>query len=253
MKKLLLFIALLAWQCNPVSNDNGKPPEPPRMVQKTAAADTTLEEPGTDAVARAENAIQIMWYREPASAGITRYKIYRSDEPDGKANYRFIGQQEVNNREDTVFVDLDGLTEFTPYYYFITAVNENNQESLPSDTVWYSLLPKANPTYPKGLVTVPDSLGFTFNIPANALPNGYIFRVERLIGANFKELVYLYVENPLKGNFGETQFTYVMNKQELLVFQDDVEYRWRIDLLAGDQLHNGSESDWATFSIDWGN
>ena len=254
MKKIIYSISVICtvWACTPTGTDTGKAPDPPRMVQKTAAADTTLEERGTDAEARAENAIRIMWYKAPSSAGIKTYKIYRSDDPEGQANFRFIGQQEAENSEDTVFVDLDSLSVFTPYYYFITAVNDDNKESLPSDTVWYRLLPKAKPTYPKSVVNAPDSLGFTFNIPADALPNGYIFRVERLIGANFRELVYIYMENPLKGNFGETQFTYTMNKNALTIFEDDVEYRWRIDLLAGDPVHNGSESEWATFSIDWG-
>ncbi len=255
MRIILFLLPVLGMlgACTPTGTETSKAPDPPKMVQKEAGADTTLGERGIDAEARRENAIRIMWYRQPATQGVVRYKIYRSQDADGLANYRFIGQQEAENNEDTTFVDLDSLSIFTKYFYFITAVNEEGKESLPSDTVWYNLLPKATPGFPKGQVVKPDSLGFTFNVPSDAFPNGYIFRIERLIGANFRELVYLYMENPLQGGFGQTQYTYTMNNKELQIFEDDIEYRWRIDLLAGDPLHNGSESDWATFSIDWGN
>lgn len=246
---IILLIVLSA--CKQPTQGTTKSPDPPRMVQKTEGADTMLYEPGIDALPGLNNEIELVWYKAAFEQDIDFYRIYRSAETSGNANYLSIGVSTSNSGEDTTFIDKNNLGVDTTYYYFVTAVNRDGKESLPSDTVWYKLLPKARPTSPSGVETNQQSIAFTFNIPPNAIPNGYIIRIEHQIGQNLIELTYIDVVEPLV-NFGETQISYILDKDVTTIFQNNTEYRWRIDLLSGDKKHSGSESEWLYFSTNWG-
>ncbi len=221
------------------------------MVQKTDTADVQAVERGIDAVPGINNEIELMWYKAEFGQDIDFYRIYRSNQIGGNANYSSIGVSTANSGEDTTFIDKNNLGVDTTYYYFVTSVNKDGKESLPSDTVWYKLLPKAIPTSPSGVETNDQEINFTFNIPPNAIPNGYIIRIEHQVGQNLIELTYIDVVEPLV-NFGETQISYILNRNVRGIFQNNTEYRWRIDLLSGDKKHTGSESEWQYFSTNWG-
>ena len=96
-------------------------------------------------------------------------------------------------------------------------------------------------------------MNFSFNVNG-ANPNGFILRIERLIGANRRELTFLYLEEPLSGqNFGKSQITHTLEGNFLQdIFENGVTYRWRIDFVSGDKRHFGSESDWEEFTVTWG-
>jgi len=257
-KKLFggLFLLLILLQCSEVGTATSDPIEALSMVPKTALSDRQEIERGIDAVpgTPSNNIIEIMWFASPDER-IDRFRLYRSEDPQGQVNFVPIATIDVPNRfnQDTVFQD-PFLETDRPYYYYVTALTEGGTESEPSDTVWYSLIDKAEPSTPSGTIRPGQPrIEFTFRVPTSATPNGYILRIEREIGSTIRELILLDVVDPFTGNFGEPQITHVLEGDSLFnIFEDDVQYRWRIDLLPGDKVHSGSESNWQFFTIDWG-
>jgi len=257
MLKIILFIVCLYFvSCSPTDSTNNERLNRLEMVAKTLMSDTTLAEDGIDAVPAGanNNAIQIMWYTHNDVDRLKSFRIYRSTDPQGEVNYNSIATLEILNKfnQDTVYIDQELETD-RPYYYFVTVIDKDSRESLPSDTVWYTLLPKAEPQSPSGSIDTPDEINYVFRVPSDAIPNGYILRIEREVGANFIELVYLEKVEPFN-DFGEQFVTHTLAGDTVrALFADDLTYRWRVDLIAGDALYSGSESDWETFSVNWGN
>ena len=141
------------------------------------------------------------------------------------------------------------MTE-NPYYYYVTAVNEDGQESLPSDTVWYQLIQKANLTEPMGTTfTNPEVINFKWVFTSNPLPHVYILRIED----DFTdELVYIDWVEPIP-NYDQIFRTHSLTADQLKRFAiNGRPYRWRVDAWEKDPIHYGSESNWGSFTINWG-
>ena len=262
MTKHFFYFFLIIFGFLFCSDPSGKsdfdPPVPLKMVGKlifpdSILRDTTLNESGIDAVPD-EDAISVVWHSYQGINRIKKFKIYRSSDPAGDKNFSFHDEINIENNfdQDTTFLDNDiNLESF--YHYFVTVVDEDNRESLPSDTVKYFLIEKATPTEPNSISFNPgETILFRFFIPAGTNANGYILRIERQIGLENKELIHIEYVNPRRniGIQNESREISTNNFQTLL---NPVEYRWRVDVIAGDISTEGSESDWAYFTINWGN
>lgn len=257
MMKIILNAILIFLLCLYCSSPTGKinldRPLPLSMVQKTASSDTTLNENGIDAVPDS-NIIQVVWHPYMGINEVKRFNIYRSNEQSGTQSFDFLDYIDIENsfEQDTTYLD-GRVTLNQYYYYFVTVVDKDNQESFPSDTVKYQLLQKATASSPNGgLFNAGDTIQFGFIIPSETYANGYILRIERLIGANNKELTYIDYVNPFD-NFGDVTIYRDVDTHHFRTLTQTKEYRWRIDVIAEDQQYEGSESEWATFYINWGN
>ena len=151
MIRIFIFffvIFLLLINCSENDPIKSDPPNKVLLVQKEEGFDMLEVERGIDAGPNPNsdvNSIQLVWY-EPEDARILAYfKVYRSEDPEGKIYYEQIGTTENQvDPLDTVFTDsTQGLSTYNRYWYYITAVNEDGIESEPSDTVYYRLIDKA--------------------------------------------------------------------------------------------------------------
>jgi hypothetical protein len=261
MYKYLLYyfiiIITFVFCSDPSSANKPDPPESLKMIDKilnnSVLADTTLNEPGIDAIPD-NDAILVAWHPYTGSNRIKKFKIYRSSDAQGLKNYNMYDDIDIENNfsQDTTFLD-NNVTLYQYYYYFVTVVDEDNQESPPSDTLRYQLLDKAIANQPAGNTYVPgDTIEFKFFIPQETFANGYILRIERQIGQSTTELVHIEYVNP-RPDFGVTDASRLIMTSIFPVRTVSVEYRWRVDVIAGDILSEGSESNWAFFTVNWGN
>jgi len=249
MKHLTIytFILILLFSCSPTDSNQGDPPARVRMVLRSADSDTLAAERGTDAHASATNDIQIMWYSHSGGKELKRFKIYRSEEPDGSRKYVKIAEADILNsqNQDTVFVDQEVELQ-KPYYYYVTAENQDGLESEPSDTVWYRLIQKPELLAPlSGAVIRADSVVFEWSYPALE-PNYYILRIERYWDETYHPLVSVH---KVQSNYvGQMEVT--LKEKWIQDAQSNEVYRWRVDAVGSDPLHEGSESAWRLFNID---
>jgi len=154
---------------------------------------------------------------------------------------------------DTLYRDTQDLALDVRYFYYITAVDKDNQESEPSDTVSYSLLEKAsNLALNKNLheIKTPD-LNFEWESEASHL---FYVRVEAFISEDFHPLVYL---REVVNSYDDGLQNLHLDGEWLKNILTDGDYRWRIDCLGdeniAEQAFEGSESDWSDFIISWSN
>ncbi|MEJ2053797.1 MAG: hypothetical protein P8X42_07755 [Calditrichaceae bacterium] len=195
-----------------------------------------------------------MWYEPEDKYLIEYYNIYRSDDQEGRKFYELIGSTENQlNLPDTTFIDTtQGLSTNSRHWYYVTAVTGDGVESMPSDTVYYTLISKAGELSINNYTEVLEDSIITFKwkiISKDDWPNQYYLRVEQNITANFHPLVY--IESVL-GHYRERESVdlTIDNFREPVV--DEGSYRWRVDCV-GSEFYSGSESDWAFFTVNWSN
>ena len=225
----------------------GDPPSRVRMVLRTADSDTSHWEQGTDAYPSETNDIQIMWYSHPGGKELKKFKIYRSDVPDGSRRYERIAEINILNdqNQDTVFIDTD-LELQKPYYYYVIAENQDGLSSDPSDTVWYSLIEKPQLLAPlDGAKITADSITFEWSYPGQE-PNYYILRVEKYWDESYHPVVSVKV---IQSKY-EGHMQIVLAEKWINDALSSEIYQWRVDAIGSDPLHEGSESGWRRFSID---
>lgn len=236
-------------KCSPTSSDNGVRPDKVRMVQRTADTAFVDFEKGIDAVEE-DSAIVIMWHKPINQPDIDRYIIYRSTDPEGLVNFVQLNNTSLTY-DDTVYTDRN-LNLETLYSYFVTAINEDGKESFPSDTVFYELIEKPILQIPADEAVVQDPAEIVFKgIFTNGIASSAILRIERIVGSNFKELIY--IEHKIDfDNVYDGTIQFILNKDKLKsLFESNVSYTWRIDLVR-DLSYWGSESSNRTFRIIWG-
>lgn len=257
MKRFSLFLFVLSVFFQACTDPEGVDPEPPqrvRMVLKEAGFDTLETERGIDAEPNplgGPNFIQLMWYRHPEEARLNYFKIYRSENPLGLVNYNLIATTEnQQNKLDTLFLDTQELVLNVRYYYYVTAVNEKGTESLPSDTVYYTLIEKATQLSLNNNISVisRDPLNFEWWIDSGQNPDTYILRIERNVSQTFNPLAYVTV---IRSRYQNPEM-FAMSGNWLKNLLPNGDYRWRIDCV-GEDLFSGSESDWMYFKINWSN
>ncbi len=256
---LVFFVFLLS--CNSSTNVKSEPPQPVQLVLRQAGADTTAMEPGIDAVPTPDNEInqiQIQWHKHPQIKDLERFNIYRSEEPLGDKNYHRIGSVIVNTpgQPDTIYFDTQDLRLNVRYYYYVTAVNKDQLESVGSDTVSYKLIEKpvrlslnANAS----VISTPE-MYFEWWIESGITPDRYILRIERFYSKDVHFLAYItYVPT----EYGLARQNYTLNGDSLKSLFPNGKYRWRVDCVGREdvahQYFEGSESDWKIFDVSWSN
>lgn len=246
----ILFVFLIIFGCTEQENVPQDPPEKVRLVQKEAGFDTMGVERGIDAEPNplgGSNFIQLMWYRHEQEATLSHFKIYRSEHPEGTVNYNLIATTENRpNKLDTLYLDTQELSINNRYYYYVTAINQDNAESEPSDTVYYTLVEKATDLSLNNNISVITQpvMNFRWSIVPSQAPDFYILRIERFLSDSFHPLIYIDLiqdyNNPVQYNLGGTWLKTLFSNGQ---------YRWRVDCVGPDLL-SGSESDWYYFTAN---
>lgn len=253
---LFFIFYLLLTSCTEDNGSSSEPPQRPVMVGKTVESDTSdYEIMGIDALDGPENGIRIIWEEHPQRSELDYFNIFRSEDPQGLINYELHARVEPDGvfLFDSIyhtFSDLNQVEEEQAYYYYVTAVNEDGTESLPSDTVWYTLVQKARLTAPLGMIyNNPEQVEFNWVFEEMPLPNGYILRIEE----DFTDLlVYTEWVEPME-DYDQSYRNHPLSGEDLQKFViSGIQYRWRIDCVEKDPVHFGSESNWGTFKINWG-
>ncbi len=261
MKRLLivLFLILLLVSCNTTGPDNPVPPKRVLMIARPEGADTLEFTQGISTLPGSENKIQIMWHKPRIEENIKSFKIFRSMDQAGLINYNLYFTLGVNNpgNPDTIFTDLN-VEIGTTYHYFITAVNNDNLESDPSDTVSFKLLAKATLLDPQNGIEITQRGAVTFHWQRDYTPPYYIIRIEEYYTDTFHPLVYVHkifntVYDP------EQAYTLSGSKAEEIL-TDGKSYRWRIDSVEDPEIpvdnplvkiYAESQSQYFTFKIRW--
>ncbi len=230
---ILIFLGLILQQCSDATNK----PEPPARVELVPkTADTLAVEHGIDAVPES-NSIFLEWHpnQEKTLAG---YAVYRSETPDKNfAQVKKIAS--AAGGKDTTYVDSVALN--MRFYYFVRAYDTEDQYGDPSDTVNYKLMEKAELLAPVGPSANPNPV-FQWNFGPSGAPS-FIFRLEKLIGNNRYGTLLTDSHSPTYNNPESWQLSLLGYPQPLT----SGEYRWRIDVDAGNNF--GSESNWKTFTV----
>ena len=177
---------------------------------------------------------------------LARYDIYRWAE--GEAVPDAIGRLEVIWAPgDTVsYYDKDVRLKVN-YLYYIKAVDSRGNESTPSDTLEYSLLPKFVPQSPSGRTE--DRPTFSFGHPGD--PEVAYFRVvvEDAWGRRVWESPWQDA-TPLFGE-GVGQVRYNYDGGAVCDPLKPGRYRWRVDASGEDPEREGSESMWMKFEVSF--
>ncbi len=202
--------------------------------------DTSPVERGIDAIPES-NGIILQWYdlRDP---GVRYYDVYRQNE--NETYFRRIRRIDLDTAfpgSDTVFTDASSDLQLNLYnYYFVLAVNRDNLEGAPSDTVYYKLIEKSTTSRPNGEIVVGQPvLYWSFT----EIPEKYIVRIEEeftnriVLARQFKVIDYF-----------QDQVLDLGQVTDPPQFIPNFTYRWRLDTVGPDSLYSGSESQWRIFT-----
>ncbi len=259
MKRIILLISgiLLIAACSDPQSPKQTPPDAVQMVLRTPGADSLEIEKGIDAAANPGeelNAIQLMWYEPKRTADLKKYKIYRSAHESGTVNYDLHAVKEIGQpgANDTIYIDTQDLVQNVRYYYYVTAVDKDDQESTTSDTLSYELLAKPNGLSLNGNsseITEPV-MDFSWQSLETDL---FYLRIEEFINEDFHPLVYF---AKVQSTYGDGWQNYHLEGNWLkTLFYNNGHFRWRVDTVGDeDVLHHsysGSESDWKPFKVIW--
>ena len=220
----LFFNIFCIIGCNNATEPEPLRPDPPEIIPKSS--DEAAIETGIDAIPDGTG-IFLQWSL-PKNNLIKWIKIYRKSAKDN--NFLFLSSE---SSIDTFFVDYEvyhGLL----YSYYLIAVNRDRVESLPSDTVSYSLFPKPDNLNQSAGPKPVLSWHYSY-IP----PVGYLIRLEDYDSG---ELVWL----STVGQVYESIISATYNWDGGAVLDSlstGVRFRWRVDVLGSD-LYSGSESNW---------
>ncbi|MEJ2543633.1 MAG: hypothetical protein P8Y99_06160 [Calditrichaceae bacterium] len=258
MYKFIFILVIIGLLINCSDKDPIDPDPPNRvlLVMKEEGFDTLEVERGIDAEPNpnsAVNGIHLEWYDPTDKYRIEYYNLYRSGDVEGRLNYKMVGNTEnLLNPLDTVYIDTtQGLSNNHRYWYYVTAVNEDGDESEPSDTVHYTLIEKATELSINNYnpVLTDSNITFMWSVDSDDIPVGYYLRVEQNISESFHPLAFFREISVNEVDYNPPQ-TYEVSLEEFKVpVMEDQNYRWRIDCV-GTDLYSGAESDWAEFTVN---
>jgi len=245
---LIIFLILFS-----ACDNAGEPivPEPGdvKMVEHYASDDTLTVERGIDAVPESDG-IYLAWY-SLRDHNISHYNIYRKKESGTFFQHiKSIDLETATAGRDTTYIDDNaeaGLELNTYYYYFVTATNEDGQESSAIDTLRYMLIDKPDllktdkeEDYDPDVDGLPILFWHFVEIP-----DLYILRIENF----YDQLHYVHIFQVI--DYFHDQ-TLDLNNEEKVPDLPDFPpgiYKWRIDSIGPDEDHSGAESNWKVFII----
>ena len=248
---LIIILFLCIQNCDWF--DEVKVPDTPLWVKKSLPVDSI--ENGIDAEPL-ENSIFMHWH-PVRNKNLEGYKIYRSEIKDPlddsiKEEFKVITKINIyhNPEYDTVFVDEDVKLNYF-YRYIIRSFNYDGVLSEPSDTIEYSLIPKASLVSPREGMVNPVRPEFKWRNGTRV--NQLVLRLESFPS---RKIIWLckFQNNNYTNEITTLRYNNVRNYPATLnSLVPGQQYRWRIDLIAftngwGADVE-GSESLWQYFTV----
>ncbi|MBN2356904.1 hypothetical protein JXO59_12380 [candidate division KSB1 bacterium] len=221
----LLFVVPLWLACREQATSPPPVVPPPQFV--SSSEDTAALERGIDAIPEMD-AIFLQWYKNSLYES---FQLWRRAQ--GESLFRMIASLP---KSDSSYIDLVDIEK--RYYYYLLAVDAEDNWSEPSDTAHYLLLPKAT------------DLNVVFSTPLQFIwqkkginPPHYILRLYDDLS---DDLIWLSrVASAYQGDEETTTFNWDGNSK-LSQLLSGRRYRWRIDCL-DNTPYTGSESLWHRF------
>ena len=140
MKKFFIILCFLPIYNACDSGGDAQLPPPGKVMTVPHLDDTSAVELGIDAVPDAD-AIILQWY-DLGDPGVKYYDVYR--QKTNETFFRRIRRIDLDTAfpgQDTVYTDNSADLQLNiKTFYFIIAVNRDNLEGAPSDTVYYTLV-----------------------------------------------------------------------------------------------------------------
>ncbi len=241
----ILALVLQFSGCQDGASTNNPPPEKVKLVAKSA--DGSFIERGIDAenregIQNQPNGIFIEWDLLDED-DISRYRVYRrqgNNVNDSTGTYQRIADVFLSSGESS-YLDTTAAIK-THYFYYVTAIDEQDQEGQPSRIDRYYLLEKALLVQPASN----QSFGGQFNF---LLPNlgsqFFTLRLERRVSGTDYQTLYVKLLELREGDVRPEQI-WTLNDLEIPALAAG-QYRWRIDLRNFNDNRQGSESDWGPF------
>lgn len=236
----LTFVNILViFSCKNNPTNFGDRPGRPQLI--ATPEPVALTEIGIDAFTSQNEleGIQLDW-RHGAGAIPDSFRVFRRAEEEEEFGLQaVVGNEFTLLPNDTLFsfVDTDSIEVNVRYSYYLTALHANGNESEPSDTLDYMLIPK------------PENLGVDRSHPArpkffwsNVIFGNYVLKV---IEANSDKRVWVTLIENSFGAVTSVQFNYD-SKADQDSLRKGIRYQWRVDAL-GTEANSGSESIWKEY------
>ena len=234
---LTLLLWLTGCESEPIQTPkDSEAPLPPQIhLGNPAISD---DDWGTYALTETDG-IHIEWDANEED-DIAKYNIYRSIQSD--KGYKLI----TTLSKDELFYEDTGVLLETEYYYRITAVDENKNESKMSQIVSYTLLHKADLREPPNQSIVETSSPIFKWMEVNNAQE-YVIRVF----VNTEEKATPWEELWRSREifpFDELELSYNEDNQASEPLENGKQYRWRLDASGGQMV--GSRSNWYHFRVE---
>lgn len=277
-----LTLFLLTGGCE-IPPEDVNPPSSPEMVGKSLPYD--LQEKGIDAeYYDGQHQIKIEWNRV-SDIDLKGYNIYRSEGITGDSlhlkepsQFQVVGSINLPDDPDNIFYDPEPGLEWNllkTYFYFVRSVDNADNLSEPSDTVYYKLLDPPKPVSPPGIdsLAIPSGSDITFEWYPTITRYFYTFyfniRLQDL--GDFSDIQTIWTCLLFKFYGDETEtitFDYFTDENNIpgevedymfdTTYSDELPpglYRWKvkgIETVEGDSLMDISsgESGWKYFEVE---
>ena len=150
-----------------------------------------------------------------------------------------IRDRETAIEDSIAYWEDQSVIENTAYYYYITAYDENGNESDPSDTVGYTLIDKVLPLSPANRDTITSTPKFIWELGSNTIQ---YYRIRVCDDAN----AVFWISSSIP--FSDTSKVYNFDQRARPLTPG--RYRWRIDATGVLSPASGSESHWMEFTYN---
>jgi len=256
----ILFIFIING-CQDVKEDPDPPGKPNWVVKELPE---NFIEKGIDVDNTGESRIVLMWYKN-AEEDIAGYELFRAD--TSKLNkYKKITYLDIFHvlGSDTAYYD-DSISNYVDYYYFLRAIDNSDNRSIPSDTITYRLIRS-----PDCIGPVDNLVGQNFTFEWMDRASNYEFSTEYVLRldwvdssktvwtARFTNVWYGYEnEEPIPFDFfhcSENGPENLISCNSQITTLTPGIYRWKVKAISEVNNTNNideasGESEWAYFEI----